>query len=256
VTRVMGRGLFQITDRFHGDWLDAHGAAGRPRPRGWRTPPTSPRRCSSPISPSPGRKAFPRRISSDSPASAYNAGAGGALAGQQSGDCDRKTTGGDYGRDVLERLGAIQHPNGGRSLAGERRPNPSEGGPGQGRREIKRDLQTWFDRAAPGVWQTFRVRPGPVFGGALAGAVREFQMRNGCSSTVRSARTPGAPSRGSLPRSRDRRPRRERRAGTGILRRGDRGSEVTRLKRDLEAWFEHALPGTWESFGVAAGPCS
>src|ERR1044072_4207136 len=38
-----GRGLFQIDDRFHGDWLDAHraaGAAATPRkaePRGLRT---------------------------------------------------------------------------------------------------------------------------------------------------------------------------------------------------------------------------
>ena len=29
---------------------------------------------------------------------------------------------------------------------------------------------------------------------------------------------------------------------------------MTQLKRDLEAWFEHALPGSWESFGVAGGP--
>ena len=44
--------------------------------------------------------------------------------------------------------------------------------------QLKQQLQTWFDRAAPGVWQTFRVKPGPVFGAALTTAVRDFQMRN------------------------------------------------------------------------------
>lgn len=37
-------------------------------------------------------------------ASAYNAGQGGARAGIQSGDCDRRTTGRNYGKDTLERM--------------------------------------------------------------------------------------------------------------------------------------------------------
>ena len=120
--------------------------------------------------------------------------------------------------------------------------------------QLKHDLQAWFDRAAPGVWQTFRVGPGPVFGAALASAVREFQMRNGLlvdgevgdDTRAALARTTPAPKTKAKTKAGDR--------TDGILRRGDRGPEVTQLKRDLEAWFEHALPGSWESFGVAGGP--
>src|SRR5262245_50834885 len=173
-----GRGLFQIDDRFHGDWLAAHGAPG---------PATTPRvddAADFAASMLESNLAYARQKGVPAPdqlrfaCSAYNAGAGGALAGHQSGDCDRKTTGGDYGRDVLERLGAIRHRNGGRKLqaSGDRILRKGDRGKDVG--QLEHDLQTWFDRAAPGVWQTFRVRPGPVFGAGLAAAVREFQMRN------------------------------------------------------------------------------
>ena len=69
--------------------------------------------------------------------------------------------------------------------------------------------------------------------------------------------TRGALAPASAPKTR-RRPTAKTKPATGgagtILRRGDRGPKVTQLKRDLEAWFEHALPGSWESFGVAGGP--
>jgi hypothetical protein len=41
-------------------------------------------------------------------ASGYNCGIGRAIAGAQSGDCDQHTTGHDYGRDVIARMGVFE----------------------------------------------------------------------------------------------------------------------------------------------------
>lgn len=253
-----GRGLFQIDDRFHADWLAAHGAPG---------PATTPRiedaaefaaaMLASNLA-FGSQNGVTGRDRIRFACSAYNAGPGGALEGHQSGDCDRKTTGGDYGRDVLERLRAIQPGKGGRSsqIGGDR--ILRKGNRGADVVQLKRDLQAWFDRTAPGVWQTFRVQPGPVFGAALTSAVRDFQMRNALLVDGEVGEdTRGALARAPAPKTRPR-PTAKAKPATGgaggILRRGDRGPKVTQLKRDLEAWFEHALPGSWESFGVAGGP--
>jgi peptidoglycan hydrolase-like protein with peptidoglycan-binding domain len=243
-----GRGLFQIDDRCHAEWLAAHGAPGR------ATTPRVGDAVEFAASMLESNLAFAMQNGVPSAdqlrfaCSAYNAGAGGALTGQRSGDCDRKTTGGDYGRDVLERLGAIQARNGGRGMQTSGDRILRKGDRGKDVVQLKHDLRAWFDRAAPGVWQTFRVQPGPVFGAALASAVREFQMRNGLLVDGEV----GEDTRAALARPcPEPRPKA---TGDGILRRGDRGPEVTRLKHDLETWFEHALPGTWESFGVAGGP--
>ena len=251
-----GRGLFQIDDRFHGDWLAAHGAPG---------PATTPRigdaaEFAASMLESNLDFAFQNGVSAADrlrfACSAYNAGPGGALAGHQRGDCDRKTTGGDYGRDVLERLDAIQSRNGGASLQtrGDRILRKRDRG--KDVLQLKRDLQAWFDRAAPGVWQTFRVQPGPVFGAALDSAVREFQMRNGLLVDGEVGDDTRAALGRALTPTPETRPKAKTKAaaGDGILRRGARGPDVTRLKRDLAAWFERTLPGTWESFGVAGGP--
>jgi peptidoglycan hydrolase-like protein with peptidoglycan-binding domain len=245
-----GRGIFQIDDRFHADWLAAHGAPGR------TTTPRLEDAADFAASMLASNLVFakqhgvPARDRLRFACSAYNAGAGGALEGQQSGDCDRKTTGGDYGRDVLERLAAIQARNGGRStqIGGDR--ILRRGVRGDDVVRLKRDLHTWFDRSAPGTWPTFRVTPGPVFGAALDTAVRDFQMRNGLLVDGEV----GDNTRGALARASAPRPAPEAAAGDVVLRRGSRGPAVVQLKRDLEAWFEHALPGTWESFGVTRGP--
>jgi peptidoglycan hydrolase-like protein with peptidoglycan-binding domain len=245
-----GRGLFQIDDRFHTDWLAAHGAPGT------ATTPRVKDAADFAASMLASNLAFAKQNGVAAPdqlrfaCSAYNAGPGGALAGQQSGDCDRKTTGGDYGRDVLERLGAIQPRKGDRSLqmSGDR--ILRKGDRGKDVVQLKQQLQTWFDRAAPGVWQTFRVKPGPGFGAALTTAVRDFQMRNALLVDGEV----GENTREALARTPAPRPSSKAATGDGILRRGSRGAQVTRLKRDLRRWFEHALPGKWESFGVAGGP--
>jgi peptidoglycan hydrolase-like protein with peptidoglycan-binding domain len=251
-----GRGLFQIDDRFHAEWLAAHGAPG---------PGTTPRledAADFAASMLASNLAFGKQNGVTAAeqlrfaCSAYNAGAGGALAGQQLGDCDRKTTGGDYGRDVLERWGAIRGGKGGRSpqTSGDR--ILRKGDRGKDVAQLKHDLQTWFDSVAPGAWQTFRVQPGPGFGAALDSAVRDFQMRNALlvdgevGEDTRGALA-RAPSPGPRPKPRDKTS--AARAGA-ILRRGSRGPQVARLKRDLEGWFDRTLPGRWESFGVAGGP--
>jgi peptidoglycan hydrolase-like protein with peptidoglycan-binding domain len=238
-----GRGLFQIDDRFHADWLAAHGAPG---------PATTPRIADAAdfaASMLESNMAFAKQKGVPTPdrlrfaCSAYNAGAGGALAGHLSGDCDKKTTGGDYGRDVLERLGA---------LSGER--ILRKGDRGKDVAQLKHDLQAWFDRTAPGVWQTFRVKPGPGFGAALAAAVSDFQMRNALLVDGEVGEdTRDALARASTPKPK---PKPKTRAATagGIVRRGSRGPEVVRLKRLLRTLYERTLPGTWESFGVAGGP--
>jgi peptidoglycan hydrolase-like protein with peptidoglycan-binding domain len=240
-----GRGLFQIDDRFHGDWLAAHGAPGA------ATTPRVEDAADFAAAMLESNLAFARQNGVAPPdqlrfaCSAYNAGPGGALAGHRQGDCDSKTTGRDYGRDVLGRWGAIR---GDRILR--------KGVRGRDVVQLKRDLQAWFDRAAPGAWQAFRVQPGPVFGAALDSAVRDFQMRNALLVDGEV----GDDTRGALARASASAPKARPKAaataatGGGILRRGSRGPRVARLKRDLEGWFDQTLPGRWESFGVAGGP--
>jgi peptidoglycan hydrolase-like protein with peptidoglycan-binding domain len=43
-------------------------------------------------------------------------------------------------------------------------------------------------------------------------------------------------------------------SGERILRRGSRGQDVVRLKRNLRAWFERVSPGAWQTFRVQPGP--
>jgi peptidoglycan hydrolase-like protein with peptidoglycan-binding domain len=175
-----GRGLFQIDDRAHGDWLAQHGAGGP----GTIPPLAEAAELAATLLDQNRAFAKSNGVAADHvlvfAVSAYNAGPGGALAGHRSGDSDRRTTGGDYGHDVLERLDAIQKPgeNGG--------PVPAavdgilrRGSRGAGVTKLKRDLQACFEQQAPGEWRTFGVAPGPAFGPALDRAVRAFQERNG-----------------------------------------------------------------------------
>src|SRR5580765_2551395 len=113
-----GRGLFQIDDRFHGDWLAKHGAPGAgTTPRIKEAADYAAAMLASNVV-----YAQKKKVDEDQQvrfaASAYNAGCGGAFSGYQSGNCDLKTTGGDYGSDVLERLAAIQGKNGGGPTGG------------------------------------------------------------------------------------------------------------------------------------------
>src|SRR5206468_4775428 len=97
-----------------------------------------------------------------------------------SGDCDKRTTGSDYGRDVLERLATIQgQPVEGVAQAPAAVAILKKGSSGPAVTQLKQDLQAWFERNAPGEWQRFGVAPTPVFGVGLDRCVRAFQERNG-----------------------------------------------------------------------------
>jgi uncharacterized protein YfiM (DUF2279 family) len=140
-----GRGLFQIDDRFHADWLAKHGARG-----GGTTPRIKDAaQSAAAMLATNASYAEQKGIGSDQvirfAASAYNAGCGGAFAGFQARDCDKKTTGGDYGTDVLERLAAIKGRNGG----GETRGSPRAASSSGSRRTASRS-----STRTPGSWST------------------------------------------------------------------------------------------------------
>jgi uncharacterized protein YfiM (DUF2279 family) len=175
-----GRGLFQIDDRAHGDWLAQHQAAAS-----GALPPLEPA-AEYAATLLDQNLAFARKNGVGEAqllrfaVSAYNAGCGGALAGHRGGDSDKRTTGGDYARDVLERLAAIQ----GRAVTGAAAVPAGDGILRKGSRskavtQLKRDLQAWFEQNAPDDWRTFGVAPGPAFGPALDRCVRAFQERSG-----------------------------------------------------------------------------
>ena len=175
-----GRGLFQIDDRAHGDWLAQHGAGAA------GALPAVPDAAEYAATLLDQNRAFARKNGVAEAellmfaASAYNAGCGGALAGRRAGDCDRRTTGGDYGRDVLARLAAIH--GGTAPDAPPARPDDGilqKGARGPAVRQLKLDLQAWFELHSPDLWKTFAVAPGPVFGSALHRCVRSFQQLNG-----------------------------------------------------------------------------
>jgi peptidoglycan hydrolase-like protein with peptidoglycan-binding domain len=171
-----GRGLFQIDDRFHGDWLREHGAAAPGavpsvsdaaayaaqllaanyafgRARGLR-----------------GAKLLKFAVS------AYNAGAGGAWrALRATGDPDTGTTGGDYGADVLARMRALRRLLG--SDGGRARPVLRRGDVGRDVLELKRKVRAWFEANHAAGMPSFTVNRS--YGPAFASAVEVFQRLNG-----------------------------------------------------------------------------
>jgi peptidoglycan hydrolase-like protein with peptidoglycan-binding domain len=247
-----GRGLFQIDDRFHGDWLAKHGAPGAG---------TTPRikdaaEYAASMLASNRSYAQQKGVGTDQQvrfaASAYNAGCGGAFTGYQAGDCDKRTAGGDYGSDVLERLAAIQGPNGGDPSAGggeilER------GSRGKGVVKLKRDLKRWYNEHVPGAWEAFKIAPGPGFGAALETAVMDFQVRNALDPDGQVGdQTRAALARGSAPVPK--RPPGPKPPPAEILKQGAKGPAVTQLKRDLKRWYDSVAPGAWALFVCTAGP--
>ena len=171
-----GRGLFQIDDRWHSSFLGKHGAAGP-----GRTPPVkeAARYAAQLVRDNleyGRRKGVPERERLKFALSAYNAGAGGAFKGwQERGDSDARTTGADYGRDVLARFAHFQALLGG----GDGVVMVRRGSRGRRVEELKAKLVGWYDRHAPGEYERFGVNPGRGFGAALEEAVRDFQRRNG-----------------------------------------------------------------------------
>jgi hypothetical protein len=103
--------------------------------------------------------------------SAYAAGTVAALEGYRLGDSDASTPGGDYGRDVLGRLVAVDRWLARRGRAA-RRPTLSPGSRGDAVVELKKLLRAWY--AARGQAPPRRMR-GPFYGTGAVEAVKEFQ---------------------------------------------------------------------------------
>lgn len=99
-----GRGVFQIDDRFHHDWLDRHDAAGP-----GAVPPLAAAAELAAALLAGGLDVARKQALTDEAAvkfaaAAYNAGVGGALDGLRRGNPDLATTGRNYGADVVQRM--------------------------------------------------------------------------------------------------------------------------------------------------------
>jgi hypothetical protein len=169
-----GRGLFQIDDRSHAAFLARHGAAGP----GGKPPVAAAARYAADLLrwnlDYGARNGVPPAQRLKFALSAYNAGAGGALAGFREGDSDRRTTGGNYGREVLRRHAIFLE------LLGDGGVRPLLGGSrGQRVTDLKDRLAAWYAEHAPAEWERLRVTPGPVFGAGVDRLVRDFQARVG-----------------------------------------------------------------------------
>jgi hypothetical protein len=99
-----GRGVFQIDDRFHHDWLSKHGAAAP----GKVPPLAAATELAATLLAGALDVARRHKLRGDAAvkfaACAYNAGVGGALNGLRRGDPDLATTGHNYGSDVVRRM--------------------------------------------------------------------------------------------------------------------------------------------------------
>ncbi len=191
-----GRGLFQIDDRSHADFLRENGAGGpggRPPIRAAAGHAAALLRGNFDFGVAKGvRKADRTKFM----LSAYNAGAGGALAGHAEGDSDKRTTGGDYGKSVLARYAVFQE-----LLGTAPKPQLKVGSRGRRVTALKVDLKAWFDTHFPGRWAELKVNPGSFYGVKLETAVREFQTRVGIGiDGVAGDDTAKALARGAAPR--------------------------------------------------------
>ena len=103
-----GRGVFQIDDRFHHDWLERHEAA-----KPGKIPPLA---AAAELAATllaaahdiASRHGLRGEAAVKFAACAYNAGVGGALEGLRHGDPDLATTGRNYGSDVVRRMHAFR----------------------------------------------------------------------------------------------------------------------------------------------------
>jgi hypothetical protein len=175
-----GRGLFQVDDRFHGQWL-ARVGAGRPGglPSVEDGAAYAAELLTSNFSFGRAKGLRGRRLLKFA-ASAYNAGAGGAWKGvQEAGDSDAMTTGRDYGADVLRRMAILR---------GWLGPDDADPGPASQRvlrrgdvgpdvLELKRRLRAWFEANQPVAMPDFRLNTS--YGPAFVSAVEVFQRVNG-----------------------------------------------------------------------------
>jgi hypothetical protein len=170
-----GRGVFQIDDRAHGDWLAEHAGPDGLPPLGAAAD------YAAGILAICFSTAKKLKLSGDSAtkfaAAAYNAGPGGATrALQERGDPDAGTAHGNYGDDVLTRLHLIQAWLGGAPgpAAAVQLPVLTPDARGTDVVELKRRLREWYAAHPPAV----PFSDGALYGKAAVEAVKEFQRRN------------------------------------------------------------------------------
>lgn len=172
-----GRGVFQIDDRSHSAWLrrqGAHGSGGIPPVAAAADYAAALLRDNLAFGRSKGLAGDPLFKFA---LSAYNAGAGGAWrALQDRGDSDARTAHGNYGRDVLGRLRAVQAWLDGGEAPPERA-TLRKGARGRDVLELKRLLRAWAD-ANPAT-RLPRYLMNDAYGIGTEAAVRAYQRAGG-----------------------------------------------------------------------------
>jgi len=174
-----GRGVFQIDDRFHGDWLRRQGALA---PGAVPSAAAGARYAAGLLRANldeGARRGLVGRRRLKFALSAYNAGVGGAWIGlSERGDSDAETTGVDYGADVMRRLERVRVWLRRRERPGpDARPVLRVGSTGPAVRELERWLARWFGARPWLELPPFRVDG--RYDEALERTVRIFQELNG-----------------------------------------------------------------------------
>ena len=171
-----GRGVFQIDDRYHADWLRRNGA-GAP---GAVPPVAAAADYAAQLLAANFAYGRSKGLSGQRllkfAAAAYNAGAGGAWkALQLTGDPDSNTTGRNYGADILDRLRIVAGHLEGAPVPPER-PVLRLGDVGPAVLDLKRALRDWLAANDGVAAPSFRMNTS--FGPALKTAVEAFQRAN------------------------------------------------------------------------------
>jgi peptidoglycan hydrolase-like protein with peptidoglycan-binding domain len=172
-----GRGVFQIDDRYHGDWLSLKGvAAPGAVPSVEDGAAYAAQLLAANFAYGRAKGLSGRRLLKFA-AAAYNAGPGGAWkALQLTGDPDSSTANRNYGADVLDRLRLVEHELARPSSPGDR-PLLRRGDVGPDVLALKRELRAWFVANDPDGLPDFRMNTS--FGPSAQTAVEIFQRLNG-----------------------------------------------------------------------------
>ena len=175
-----GRGLFQIDDRFHGDWLAQHGAPGAgTTPRLADAAEFAAAMLASNLDFGSRRESAPKRSAQVRLLRVQRRRRRRARGLPAAAIATRRPPAATTARDVLERLAAIQARNGGQSFQMSGGAASPEGRARPERREVQaRPEGLVRPRGARASGRRSGSSPGRLYGAAVEDAVREFQMRN------------------------------------------------------------------------------
>ena len=171
------RGVFQIDDREHDDWLRRNGAAAPGAVPAVEDAAAFAADVMAANFAYGRAKGLSGRRLLKFAAAAFDAGPVGAWKALQiTGDPDSGTTGRNYGADVLDRLRAVESALD-EGWSPTRRPLLRLGDLGPDVLELKRDLREWFAEHRTAVRPSYRMSTS--FGPSLKTAVEAFQRANG-----------------------------------------------------------------------------